>query len=143
MNRDEWAAKINGREYREELSAPEERQAKADGMLIVFGASDDLIEFRGVIYDEANLYDGGVVLLNSKQIYNHEHECDCPHCGFKEIEKTLAKINCKWDEGGYSWLLETDLPHATFEIVEDGEKYCRGLVIDAKDLPTTNQGARR
>ena len=136
MDRDQWAAKINGREYREELSAPEERQAKADGVLIVFGASDDLIEFRGVIYDEACLYDGGAVLLNEKGIFSDRHECDCEHCGYKAVKKTLAKIDCKWDKGEYSWLLETTLPHSTFEIMEDGEKYCRGLVINARDLPT-------
>ena len=39
-----------------------------------------------------------------------------------------------WGEEGYSWTYETAIPHATFEILEDEEKYCRGIVFDIKDL---------
>ncbi len=45
-------------------------------------------------------------------------------------------INIIWhdEEGGPCWTYETDIPHATFDIMEDGEKYCRGTVLDIKSL---------
>ena len=63
MNIKEWARKLNGREYCKELTDDEERQLKADGIIAAFGASDDLLEFRGVIHDEVGAWDGTIVRL--------------------------------------------------------------------------------
>jgi hypothetical protein len=60
---------------------------------------------------------------------------DCPY--FKQTLKGMSKIKTIWDEGGYSWQYETDIPHATFEIVEDGEKYCKGIVFNLADIKET------
>jgi len=47
----------------------------------------------------------------------------------------VRAVDALWaKEDGYSWTYRTDIPHATFEIVEDGEPYCRGIVIDVADL---------
>jgi hypothetical protein len=48
--------------------------------------------------------------------------------------KTARKIEAVWAEDGYSWTYRTDIPHATFEITEDGEPYCRGIVFALADL---------
>lgn len=136
MTRDEWAKKLHNREYRSELSEEEEAQAKADGVLIVFGASDDLMEFRGVIYDEAGVYDGGTVLVNRGKLFEEHDDCDCKYCGYEQACKTAAKIKAVWcGENDYSWTYKTSLPHSRFDIVEDGEKYCRGIVVSGDDLP--------
>ncbi len=137
MTREEWAAKLNGREYREEMDDDEQNRAKKDDVLIVFGASDDLIEFRGIIYDEVGCIDGGEIAVDiehSKAFRRDDHSCDCEFCGFKERAIRSTAIEAQWSEGGYSWLLKTRVPHSTFEIVEEGEKYCRGLVIDGSSL---------
>ena len=52
----EWAEKLNGREYCEELTREEEAQLKAEGYVAAFGASDDLLEFRGAIHNEAGAW---------------------------------------------------------------------------------------
>ena len=38
------------------------------------------------------------------------------------------------DEGGPCWTFETDIPHETFTIMEDGEPWCIGMVFSMKDL---------
>ena len=48
----EFANRLSGREYMSEISAEEEREAREKGLVIVFGYSDDCIEFRGAIDDE-------------------------------------------------------------------------------------------
>lgn len=136
MTREEWAKLLDGREYRCELSSEEEAQAKADGVLIVFGASDDLMELRGVICDEVGCSDGGEALVTCDKVFDSDHECDCDYCGFKAAVKTAVKIKALWcPDDVYSWTYKTKVPHSTFDIVEDDEKYCRGIVISAADLP--------
>ena len=43
----EFANRLNGREYGQELTPAEAQRAKEAGIVVVFGASDDLMEFRG------------------------------------------------------------------------------------------------
>ncbi len=52
MDAKELAAKLNGRKYCREMTREESEQAAAAGLVVVHGASDDLIEFRGAIRDE-------------------------------------------------------------------------------------------
>lgn len=129
------AAKLDFREYTKEITQPEAESAKRDGLVVVFGASDDLMEFRGAIHDEISASDGTEACLTSAGLV--ENDCDnddCPH--FKRAKKAATKIRAVWhDDGGHSWTFETDIPHATFEIVEDGSPYCRGIVFALRDLP--------
>jgi hypothetical protein len=37
-------------------------------------------------------------------------------------------------EDGCSWTFRTGIPHATFNILEDGDLFCRGIVVDLRDL---------
>lgn len=129
---------LNGNEYTNEISHDIERQAKASGLVVVFGGSDDLIEFRGAIHDEAGAGDGTIVNVDEKGILSGfekiEHEYDALKDFFAREGKTAA-IKALWcREGGYSWTYETAIPHATFEIVEDKEPFCRGFVFALADI---------
>lgn len=129
----ELAARINGRQYREETTKVDEQEAKAAGLVIVFGASDDLMEFRGAADDEVGAYGGSTVHFTSAGLLTNK--CDeegCPY--FAKLKKTAATIEAKWDAEGYSWIYETAIPHATFEVLEDDEKYCRGIVFALADV---------
>jgi hypothetical protein len=53
------ASTISGRQYGEELTNEECALAKKHGLVVLYGASDDLIEIRGVVYDEIGMYNGG------------------------------------------------------------------------------------
>lgn len=138
MTKEEFAALITGREYGEEMTREEEAQAKAAGLLVVFGASDDLTEVRGALHDEAGACDGATHRIDAKgfvpdwESVDHDDEDEC--AAYFARKGRGAEVRAKWAEGDYSWVIETDVPHATFEIVEGDEKYCRGVVISAADL---------
>lgn len=50
--------------------------------------------------------------------------------------KKLAKtVEALWSaEHGYSWTYKTAIPHATFEVMEGGDRYYRGIVFSLADL---------
>jgi hypothetical protein len=138
MDIQQFAAMLNGKEIYKEITREEERQAKELGIVVVFGHSDDNIEFRGAINDEVGCHKGRTIYLNKDGLFE-----ECEYAGnFRDGCKyvNMAKAQCKtieavWDGGeGYSWTYRTGIPHATFDILEDGEKFCRGIVFNIKEL---------
>ena len=94
----EFAEMLNGTEYGFEMTYDMENQAKELWYVVVFGYSDDNAEFRGAIDDEIDCFDGGRV-FNENGYY----------------------IDAIWCKNGYSWTYDTNIPHATFDVL-DGEK---------------------
>ena len=135
MNAKDLAAKLDGTEYPMRVDKETSDAARAAGLVIVYGASDDLMEFEGAIREELDCYGGGTAYLNETGLLVNECDCDeCPH--FRKIKEGAMQIKALWCKvGEYSWAYETDLPHETFEVVEDGEKYCQGLVFALADVP--------
>ena len=117
MTKKELAEKLNGTEYAGYRIFSREivQQAKESGLVIVYGASDDLMEFEGAFEDDRN----GVSMDDTERDYS---------------------ITAKWcngeDEEGNpaTWSYETDIPHETFKIWEDGDLYCIGLVFAIEDI---------
>lgn len=135
MTAKELAALLNGREYGAEITREEEAKAAESGLVTVFGASDDLCEFRGAYDWETGCWEGGTIFLDENGIA--EIGCECENEACKLRQKYLAScktIEAVWDSEGYSWTYKTDIPHETFDILEDGEKYCRGIVFEMAAL---------
>jgi hypothetical protein len=128
----EFAKLLDGREIGNEITPAEEKQAKELGFVVVYGYSDDNAEFVGAISDEVGCYDGGKIYLDKTGILEAcEEECKY----YKAAKEACKAIEAVWcGEGDYSWAYETDIPHAEFEILEEGEKYCRGIVFDINSL---------
>lgn len=139
MNAQELADRINGREYRNEMTHFEESEAKAAGLVVVFGASDDLMEFRGAISDEVGCYDGGKAIVDRIGVVPDFEDIDRDDKEelreYFKREDRGATIAAAWGVDDYSWVISTDLPHVTFRIEDDGEQYCRGIVFSINDLP--------
>lgn len=133
MNLKDIAGMINGREYREETTPKIENIAKKYDVVIVFGASDDLCEFRGAIDEEIGAWEGTIAYLDTDGLLEHS-DCISENCPYFEIKrKNAKKINVIWrDQGG--WFFETDIPHETFTIIEDGERYGDGIVFALDSL---------
>ena len=132
----EAAAALDGNEYGKEGSKELFAQMKDAGLVAVFGASDDLMEVRGAVYDEAGAGESGGVayFTTAGMLYSDCDDDACPY--FAKLKEKASKVNAIWAptaHEGASWLMETDLPHETFRIMEDGEVYCIGLVFDLKD----------
>jgi hypothetical protein len=129
-----WAEKLDGRRYGNELSRDEEKELKDLGLVVVFGESDDLTEFRGAINDEVGSLDGndiyvradGAIANNDSGTFDHFVPDNNPDFVF---------IKACWDCDGYSWSYETDIPHECFKILDDGEPYCLGIIFSVDDMP--------
>lgn len=133
MDINEAAALLNGSEYREEGSRQLFADMATDGLVAVFGASDDLMEFRGAIDDEAG---AGTVAIGPDGLLKSDCDegDDCPY--FQRLAKAAPKIKALFDREGFTFVYETAIPHATFIVKEDGEPYCRGIVFSLRSLGT-------
>jgi hypothetical protein len=143
MKPDEFAALLSGATYCNEITKEQEALAKANGLVVVFGASDDLMEFRGAIYDEIGAYDGTTAYVDAKGLLPDRGsiEDDDELRDYFAREPGAVAIDAMWaQEDGYSWTFITRIPHATFEVTEDGAPYCRGIVFALADA-TQEQAA--
>ena len=133
MTKKQLANMLHGRQYREEISRDEEQSAKENGLVVVFGASDDLMEFRGAIYDEVDCFEGGKAHVDESGLF--ESMCDSYDCPYLEKERAKCKsITAIWRNDNPNWMYKTDIPHETFCVYEDADPYCVGIVFEMRDL---------
>lgn len=133
MNYTDIAKMLNGRPYRDEVTNEIKELAKQDNIVIIYGASDDLMELDGALYDEFGCYDGGTAYLNYDGLFEDCEE-NCKYS--QQIKKQCKTIEAVWcdENNGFTWSYKTDIPHATFEIYDDEEKYCQGICFDRNEL---------
>lgn len=135
MDIKEFAKSISGKEYGYPQFTKEEIEAaRKNGFVIVYGCSDDLMEFEGAIQDEGGCFDGGEVYFNKNEVCQDE-------AGRSAFDNYSNCINAIWcggekdaDGQKITWTYETEIPHETFMVYEDGEPYCRGIVFNIADL---------
>jgi hypothetical protein len=132
MNIQEVADKLNGVQYGEEgkiLTLEYCKELRREGIVVVRGELDDLVEFDGAISDELGAYDH---YFNSKGIVRNE--CDDDHCPYfaKIMKYYIVPMWCTIPD--YSWTYDTNIPHVTFDIMEGEDKYCKGIVFKLSDL---------
>jgi hypothetical protein len=135
MNKKDLCKILEGREYPLHMASPLEDIIKENNLVVVFGASDDLMEFRGAITGEVGAYNGTTACLSSEGLLISEcgESEACPyHIEIKKLAKTITALWCVDPE--ITWTYETEIPHETFLIMEEGEKYCRGIVFDLGDV---------
>jgi len=132
------ALALHGREYPFDLSADEQAQAKAADLVVIYGSSDDSFEARGAITGQQYVYDHSTVLIDTKGLLPERDNIDddaelrdffARETLAKKVEAIFASVAPE-----PAWTYSTTIPHATFEIMEDGEVYCRGIVISMADL---------
>lgn len=137
MTAKELAEMLSGREVGEELTWGEEQDVKAVGLVVVYGYSDDNVEFCGAINDEVGAYGEFTIPLTKDGIFKLPMD-DCDECSCPYLKSALAdarSIKAVWhDEGGPCWTFETDIPHETFTITEDGKPWCIGIIFDVESL---------
>lgn len=139
MNKEEFAEMLSGRQYRKEITKDEEKLAAENGLVIVTGYSDDNMEFYGAFRDEVSCYGGGDAFITPDLplVGLLENRCDCEDCPYFENEQvkwSANKITAVWDAEGYTWIYKTDILHATFDIMDGDDYYCRGIVLSVSDL---------
>lgn len=134
------ADQLDGREYPFYLGQEEKRFLKQQGLVVVYGASDDLMEFDGAIYDEFECCDVGTAtidkkgLLDSWETAKDNMDTEEEFQAYFDRKRNAKQIEAIWCKDGIAWQYKTDIPHATFKVMEGGEVYCVGIVFDIKEL---------
>ena len=128
-----FAEKLGTREIGEEITQVEEAEAKAAGLVVVFGGSDDLAEFRGAIRDESGI---GKIQFTAKGKFFDEDRIEelegMLHDGEISALPVLNWINATFGMAGHRYT--TEIPCARFAIMEDDEQFSEGLVFHISGL---------
>ena len=161
LTKEELAARLDGIEYRNSIPRELLEAAKKNNLVIIHGASDDLVSFSGAITDEDYASDGGVIRFSRKGIPKNDCDNDeCPYyaawlrraiatgevceikvywcgkCQYEAMDSNAYEILGKptWCYGGENIAGK----FATFDIFDtDGDEreyYCRGVVIDIDEV---------
>lgn len=129
MKPSEAAVLIDGAEYRNPISKEMHDKLKENNLVAVYTASDDLLEFRGAIYDETGIE----ARLNADGFWYSKCDNDsCPYA--KEEEKQTVKIT--FNDESNPWRVDTLIPHHEFKLYEDGEVISIGIVFSMEALIT-------
>lgn len=144
MNLKEWAEKLNNTEYGSNDISNANNELEKDGIVAVVGASDDLCEMYGAIYDEFDCYNGTTLYCNGDNFFSEKRKEDFlmyindEYPEFYDICKQMFKDNVYYikisDGKGCQFEYETNIPCERFNVIEDGELYCSGLLFYIKDL---------
>ncbi len=142
MTKEQFAKLITGRSLGDELSKEEDALAKKNGLMVVFGASDDLIEFQGACYDEQSA-PGGFLVSPAGFIYPEMTDDDrevLERHGVLAAAKLkragAIKVEALWcaEKNGPDWTYLCSVPVATFDVMDDDSVYCRGIVIMLEEM---------
>ena len=160
LTKEQLAAQLDGIEYRDSISEEIWEAAKQNNLVIVHGASDDLIELIGAITEELGI--DPVIRLTKKGV--PESDCEDENCPYFQRWMTTAlkrgevrEVRVFWggesgnktmdaakyaELGKPTWCFETEMPHACFDMFDtygdDREFFCRGIVIDLDEWFSLN-----
>ena len=119
----EFAAMLHGRDCQPNLTHFEQLLAELRGFVVVYGDSDDRVEFEGAIRAEgytnplARDCPAGILVLseNGKLI---DDESDLYTECVNKNRNTISVFYCCKD--GLTWVFESDIPHETFITFDGG-----------------------
>ena len=161
LTKEELAARLDGMEYRNSIPKDLLEAAKKNNLVIIHGASDDIVSFSGAITDEDYASDGGVIHFSRKGI--PKNDCDNDECPYYAawlkraiVSGEVREIKIFWcgqcqnetmDSLAYNmlgkptWCYDCENiagQFVTFDMFDtDGDEreyYCRCVVIDLDEI---------
>lgn len=118
---------IDGMEYHQHIPEETIEYCQANGIYIIYGASDDLLEVDGFFREEFDAYNG----LNSKNLEYYDDGGDINYVIKALKDNEVIATWCPNPE--VSWSIECTPYHTadteSFDIMEDGEVFCQGLIL--------------
>lgn len=140
MDKKTLAKQLDGIKHpvHENLSRSIIESAAAHGLVIVYGASDDLMELVGAIHDEFRCFGGGIALVDKQGLlsrFDAEFDEEPESEDISSRKKAAREIEPLWcKEPGIRWTYRTTIPHESFNVMRDGEVECRGIVFALSEL---------
>ena len=140
MTPQEFAIGLNNAQRGDLISPAEEVIARENRLVVIFGCADGNMQFRGAIRDEIDSESDEdpvwfIFVHPDGYIMRGDHSCNCNYCNFTELQGKAKEVEALWfAEPGYSWTYRTEIPHATFEVFDGANTYCRGIVFSLDDV---------
>lgn len=131
-----WATVLNNREYREELTGEEQIKMREEGVVCIFGASDDLCELRGAFSDEIDCYGGGKFCYVSEAdrfVENTYYERNPDELIQVDLDNRFY-LEISSDKGYWTYGLPDEVEFEEFRVMEDEKLYAIGKLILVEDL---------
>lgn len=120
-----WAAELNNRNERSVVPAA---LGAVKGLVVVYAASDDLVEIEGAMTQEIGAFNG-VKLTASKAQGFYETAANEPNIEFRWCDDNFGDSVCPW-------FVICNLPHRKFDILDDeGYVSSVGVVLHIDDIP--------
>lgn len=120
-----WAAELNNRNER---SVVPTALGAVKGLVVVYAASDDLVEIEGAMTQEIGAFNG-VKLTASKAQGFYETAAGKPDIEFRWCDDNSGDSVCPWS-------VICNLPHRKFDILDDeGYVASVGVVLHIDDIP--------
>jgi hypothetical protein len=125
-------------EYGDQIPTAALELAKNIQAAIIYGYSDDSIMVSGVTEDQADAYKDKNVWVDKEGFLPINENQNCTDAGIETISDCRklvkrfdqsVKLQVIEDQGGWLWQYKTDWPHRVFEMKEDGDPYCKGIVF--------------
>lgn len=133
---EKWIRRLSCREYSKELTVQEEEQLKKEGLVVVFGANDDLCQIRGAISDKIRcssdktiFYVEKIDSFISKDYYKTNHQ------ELTKIDlygRPYLKINSM--DGLWRYDISKNVYNLEFNILEGEKIYCIGKIFFKEDF---------
>lgn len=133
-----FARMLTGRQYGKEITKEECQLLKENDLIVAFGYSDEGLRLRGLIDGAYSAWQGTNEHFGINQNKRLVHLSDIETVTLlEEFGVKTFSIQAIWQPTTLdaSWLITTDdVPFATFDIFEDDELFCRGIVIEKADI---------
>jgi hypothetical protein len=152
MNHAQFAQLLGTRQMGEEITPEEAALAKTHGLVVMFGAGDDVVQIRGAIKISKGVHKGRdfnitpIGLLPSWSEFTADglmcSESSC-RAYFEMKDKGVHQITANQpDKGPWDWTFTTTIPHSTFDVFDDkDESFCQGIVFSLAELEPTTQAS--
>jgi len=118
------------------LGFPITAMAKDAGIVMAFGASDDLCEFIGAWDDEVGLYEEAQIPISCDGVLKSDCDSDdaCPY--FKRIADSATTVSISFKNNTPNWLLDLsdNILHVKAILTEDGKPFTEVLIFFAEDI---------
>ncbi len=128
----EFAEVLSLRDFSEGLYEIEAECAKRNGLVIVYGYSDDVIQLDGAVRTFGDCFQGGKFhLVKNKgcwKLADGVGKCN-------NISALWYSCDAVNDYGEcIPWSYKTDIPCENFYVTRDGDPFCEGFVFSINDL---------
>lgn len=130
MTKLELAKMLDNCQYRNELAGVDMDLVIKSNLVIVHGASDDLVEFRGAIDDELGGWGGATIFINRSGVVRNDCDSDC--CPY--FQPSGRKIEAISGADGVMWTYQSDIEHIEFNVLDGTDLYCKGIVFSLDEI---------